>query len=108
MMPAHAPLPEIFLSPAYRHVQRLLAAWLDTGQGSVFALRAALGALDRVEYDRLSRWLAWSCVAAASHGDARLETRLERLDPRLARTLHAAMDKLPGAPGQGRRLRLSA
>jgi hypothetical protein len=58
--------PEIVLSPAYRKAQRLLSAWLErdrTAHRQVFAMRAAIAALDARDRHSLSRWLAWLCVA---------------------------------------------
>lgn len=112
-MPVNTVLSEINLSPAYRQVQRLLSRWLEAGRTrhgdvSAFAVRAALGSLDIVEYDRLSRWLAWICVAARSHGDATLAVRLKRLDTVLGSAVRMAMHKLPGATDPGLPLRLSA
>lgn len=113
MMPANATLPEITLSPAYRHVQRQLAKWLESGRiaagdSSAFAVRTAIGSLDIAEYDRLSRWLAWVCLAARSHGDATLTARLKQLDLALGSAVRMAMHKLPGSGDAGHLLRLSA
>lgn len=113
-MPVNTALSEINLSPAYRQVQRLLSAWLDAGRASqgdvsAFAVRAALGSLDIVEYDRLSRWLAWVCLASRSQGDTTLVARLKHLDTVLGSAVRMAMHKLPGnTAGPGLPLRLSA
>ena len=112
-MPVNTALSEINLSLAYRQVQRLLSAWLEAERArhddvSAFAVRAALGRLDIVEYDRLSRWLAWVCLAARSQGDSTLTARLKRLDVVLGSAVRMAMHKLPGAAGPGLPLRLSA
>ncbi len=111
MMPADTPLSEITLSPAYRHVQRQLSRWLEsgrTGDASAFAVRTALGTLNLVEYDRLSRWLAWLCLAARSRGDSMLAMRLKRLDTALGSAVRLAMHKLPGARRPGQPLQRSA
>lgn len=115
MMPADTALSEVTLSPAYRHVQRLLSTWLESGRiasgdNSAFAVRTAIGTLDLVEYDRLSRWLAWVCLAARSHGDTTLTARLKQLDIALGSAVRMAMHKLPGADVDmsGHLLRLSA
>lgn len=113
MMPANTALSEVTLSPAYRHVQRLLSTWLESGRiasgdHSAFAVRTAIGALDLVEYDRLSRWLAWICVAARSRGDSTLAARLKQLDTTLGSAVRMAMHKLPGMVVPGHLQRLSA
>ena len=112
-MPVNTVLSEITLSPAYRQVLRLFSGWLEAGrtshgEASAFAVRAALGNLDIVEYDRLSRWLAWMCLAARSQGDTTLATRLKHLDIVLGSAVRMAMHKLPGVAGPELSLRLSA
>lgn len=113
MMLAKPVLSEITLSPAYRHVQRQLSKWLESGRvaagdSSAFAVRTAIGNLNIVEYDRLSRWLAWVCLAARSHGDTTLTARLKQLDIALGSAVRMAMHKLPGTVDAGHLLRLSA
>lgn len=114
IMRADATVPCISLSPAYRHAQRVTARWLDGGDNARrtrFALRTAWAALDAMDHDRLVRWLAWLCVAAASHGDTALGARLQRVDAIWGLAITRAMGKLPGAraaPVRHRALRLSA
>ncbi len=92
-----------------------MARWVENGKADArrtrFALRAAWAALDATEHDRFIRWLAWLCVAAASHGDATLAARLRHLDADWAVAIARAMRKLPGHPHAAKplhALRLSA
>ncbi|MEI7036624.1 hypothetical protein [Fulvimonas yonginensis] len=91
-------LPQLSLSPVYRHAQRLLGAWLEQGQASArlhaVRVRAALAALDPVERHRFARWLAWLCVAA-EYRRVDLGTRIRRLDAALSRAVEAARATLP-------------
>lgn len=113
-MPVDTTAPNIALSPAYRHAQRVLAQWLEHEQADArrarFMLRVAWTALNALERDRMVRWLAWLSVAAASHRDTRLTTRIRRLDAALGQTVTRAMRTLPGQrhATRGQRLRLSA
>lgn len=106
--------PNNALSPAYRHAQRVMAGWLEDEQADArrarFVLRAAWSALDAAERDRMTRWLAWLSVAAESHDDIQLTTRIQRLDAALAQTVTHAMRTLPVQrhATRAKRLRLSA
>ncbi|MFC3651814.1 hypothetical protein ACFONN_09685 [Dyella humi] len=85
------------LSAPYRKIQRLLSEWLEGGRTArrqVFAIRATIAALDALDRHRLSRWLAWWCVAAAGRGKWMLG-RIERLDPALGASTEAALSGLP-------------
>jgi hypothetical protein len=90
--------PELALSAPYRQAQRLLAGWLERdvieALREVFAVRAAVAALNGVEQHRLSRWLAWLCVAAASRGESILG-RVRRLDLNLGASTEKALSQLP-------------
>lgn len=103
--------PNIALSPAYLHAQRVMARWLEAREAGArrarFALRTAWTPLDATEHDRLVRWLAWLRLAASSHGDTRLETRIQQLDVALDLAITRAMRTLPGQRHvpHGRRLR---
>ncbi len=105
---------EIRLSPPYRQAQRLLAGWIQSRRTvpddhSVFAVRAALGALGNVEYDRLTRWLAWLEVATVTQGEPALSKRLKRLDTALSSAVRMAAYKLPVEQATpARHLRLTA
>jgi len=75
--------PEIQLSLSFKHAQRAFAAMLDrtsSDAGDVFGARTALGALDRGDQVRLTRWLAWQVLARNPAALA----RIERTDARLA------------------------
>ena len=85
------------LSAAYRKAQRLLSAWLEGGRTArrqVFAIRATIARLDASERHRLSRWLAWWCVAAAGQGE-RMLGRIDRLDPALGASTELSLSHLP-------------
>ncbi|WP_233839860.1 hypothetical protein [Dyella sp. 2HG41-7] len=89
--------PELALSAHYRKAQRLLSAWLDadwTARRQVFAIRTALAALDATDRHRLTRWLAWWCLAVAGRGEWLLG-RIERLDPVLGASTELALSMLP-------------
>jgi hypothetical protein len=90
--------PELVLSAPYRQAQRLLSEWLEwdvvEALRQVFAVRAALASLSTVEQHRLSRWLAWLCVSAASRGESILG-RLRRLDLNLGTSTEKALSQLP-------------
>jgi hypothetical protein len=90
---------ELSLSEAYRRAQRQLAAWLERAPSDarhgVFAVRAALAALDATERSRLARWLAWLSVAARSRGGASPATRILRLDASLQQAMEDALARLP-------------
>lgn len=94
---------ELALSPAYRHAQRVLAAWLEYGNAEArrgaFAARAALASLDPAERHRLVRWLAWLYVSARSRG-ASIQTRIQRLDAALGAAVEDALSRLPSGAGQ--------
>jgi hypothetical protein len=91
-------LPQLSLSPVYRHAQRALGAWLEQDRAcarrQALRVRTALAALDAVERHRLVRWLAWLCLAA-QHRGADLGERIRRLDAALSRTVEAALATLP-------------
>jgi hypothetical protein len=92
-----ATIPEMALSAAYRKAQRLLAAWLEhdrTAIRQVFAVRAAIAALDARDRYSLSRWLAWLNVAAMSRSESIL-VRIQRLDPALGASTEWALARLP-------------
>ncbi|WP_147293332.1 hypothetical protein [Dyella monticola] len=92
-----ATIPEMALSAPYRKAQRLLSAWLEGGRTArrqVFTIRAVLPALDAADKHRLSRWLAWLCVAAGARGEWLLR-RIERLDPAFGASTAAALLQLP-------------
>jgi hypothetical protein len=95
-----ATTPELKLSAPYREAQRLLADWLERdllgAQRQVFAVRAAVARLSTHERHSLSRWLAWLCVAAASHGGSILG-RIRRLDDRLGANTFDALSRLPSS-----------
>jgi hypothetical protein len=79
-MTTHA---EITLSPSFKQAQRAFAAMLDrpgSDAADVFGARTALGALDRGDNVRLTRWLAWQVFARNPQALA----RIERTDARLA------------------------
>jgi hypothetical protein len=85
------------LSAAYRKAQRLLSVWLEGGRTArrqVFAIRATIARLDALDRHRLSRWLAWWCVAATSQGK-RMLGRIDRLDPALGASTELALSQLP-------------
>lgn len=111
---SHASLPQTHLSPAYRRAQRELTRWLEASphhaRRAAFVARGSLGALDPVEYDRLARWLAWTCAALRSQGSQDPAARLERLDTTLGAATRAQLQRLPGAAQRdaARRLRHSA
>ncbi|WP_049623085.1 hypothetical protein [Frateuria defendens] len=90
---------ELQLSAAYRQAQRKLGHWIAQSgaisRQQAFQARAALAPLDATEHDRLVRWLAWLCVAARSRGDARLPSRLRRLDATLQQAVERALARLP-------------
>jgi hypothetical protein len=90
--------PELVLSAPYRQAQRLLADWLERdvveALREVFAVRAALASLSAAEQHRLSRWLAWLCVAAASRGESILG-RVRRLDLNLGASTEKVLSRLP-------------
>ena len=91
-------MPQLSLSPVYRHAQRLLGAWLEQAPAvalrQAFRVRGALVGLDPVEHHRLARWLAWLCVAAT---DRRVDLggRIRLLDASLYRAVSAALATLP-------------
>ncbi|HUA79464.1 MAG TPA: hypothetical protein VL997_03770 [Dyella sp.] len=92
-----ATTPELALSAHYRKAQRLLSGWLESGwtaRRQVFAIRTALAALDAVDRHRLTRWLAWWCLAFARRGEWLLG-RIERLDPVLGASTELALSQLP-------------
>lgn len=91
-------MPQMALSPVYRHAQRVLGAWLEQGHAAArlqaVRVRGALTPLDAVERHRFARWLAWLCVAAESRR-IDLGHRLRRLDATLWRAVEAALATLP-------------
>jgi hypothetical protein len=91
-------VPQLSLSPVYRHAQRVLGAWLEQHHAAArlhaVRVRAALGALDPVEQHRFARWLAWLCVAA-QYQRTDLISRVRRLDAALSRAVEAALATLP-------------
>jgi hypothetical protein len=99
---------ELVLSPAYRHAQRSLAAWLGQGHGMarrhVFRARTALAALDASERHRMARWLAWLSIATRSQGVKDLGTRVRRLDDALYRMMEDAAGRLPAVAVSGSRI----
>jgi hypothetical protein len=94
---------ELALSPAYRHAQRVLAAWLEYGNAEArrgaFAARAALAGLDPAERHRVVRWLAWLHIAARSRGTS-LQARIQRLDATLCAAVEDMLSRLPPGIGQ--------
>jgi hypothetical protein len=85
------------LSAAYRKAQRQFSQWLEGGRTArrqVFAIRTTIAALDAADRHRLSRWLAWWCVAAMGRGGQVLG-RIDRLDPMLGASTEAALSMLP-------------
>jgi hypothetical protein len=106
-------VPQLSLSPVYRHAQRVLGAWLEQGHATArlhaVRVRAALAPLDPVERHRFARWLAWLCVAA-EHRRSDLDGRIRRLDATLHRAVETARALLPAtarpaAPAAGSRSR---
>lgn len=91
-------LPQLSLSPVYRHAQRVLGAWLEQGHAAArlhaVRVRAALAPLDPVERHRFARWLAWLCLAAEQRRPG-LDGRIRRLDATLHRAVEAARALLP-------------
>ena len=92
-------IPEIHLSPALRAAQRAVAAWLERGgadaRRAAFAARTSLALLDRTDHARLTRWLAWICLAGTSQGSQAAQARIQRLDPRLGSRIAGEMERLP-------------
>lgn len=90
--------PELLLSAPYRHAQRVLAEWLERdvidALRQVFTVRAVVASLNAAERHRLSRWLAWLCVAAASRGHSVLG-RIRRLDLTLGESTENILSRLP-------------
>lgn len=97
-------IPQLSLSPVYRHAQRMLGAWLEQGHATArlhaVRVRAALAPLDPVERHRFARWLAWLCVAA-EHRRSDLHGRIRRLDATLHRSVEAAVALLPATARPG-------
>lgn len=91
-------MPQLSLSPVYRHVQRMLGAWLEqtpaVARRHALRVRGALVGLDPVEHHRLARWLAWLCVAA-QYRRVDLAGRIRFLDGPLHRAVSAALQTLP-------------
>lgn len=91
-------IPQLSLSPVYRHAQRVLGAWLEQGHAAArlhaVRVRAALAPLDPVERHRFARWLAWLCVTAEQRRSD-LDGRIRRLDATLHRSVEAARALLP-------------
>jgi len=91
-------MPQMSLSPVYRHAQRVLGAWLEQGHAAArlqaVRVRSALTPLDAVERHRFARWLAWLCVTAESRR-IDLGRRLRYLDATLWRAVQAALATLP-------------
>ena len=92
-------VPELHLSPALRAAERAVATWLERSgadaRRAAFAARAALGQLDRTDYVRLTRWLAWTCLASSSQGIQAALARMQRLDPRLGARIADEVERLP-------------
>ena len=106
-------IPQLSLSPVYRHAQQVLGAWLEQGHAAArlhaVRVRAALAPLDPVERHRFARWLAWLCVAAEQRRSG-LDGRIRRLDGALHRSVESARALLPAtarpvAPALGQRTR---
>lgn len=97
--PAMSSMTEIQLSPALRAAQRALSAWLErSGSGArcaAFGARAAVTKLDPTDHGRLTRWLAWICIAAASGDGFAQKKRIQRLDSALGNAVAREMERLP-------------
>jgi hypothetical protein len=97
-------MPQLSLSPVYRHAQRVLGAWLEQAPAAArrraFGVRGALVGLDPVERHRLARWLAWLCVAA-QYRRIDLAGRIRLLDGALHRAVAAALGTLPQSARPG-------
>ncbi|HEV2621394.1 MAG TPA: hypothetical protein VGU65_04805 [Frateuria sp.] len=93
-------VPQLSLSPVYRHAQRVLGTWLEQGHAvarlHAVRVRAALAPLDPVERHRFARWLAWLCLAAEQRRFD-LDGRIRRLDVALHRAVQTARALLPAA-----------
>lgn len=89
---------EIQLSPALRAAQRALSAWLEhsgsDARQAAFGARAALATLDRTDHGRLTRWLAWICIASAGREGLAPERRIQRLDAALGNAISVEIERL--------------
>ncbi|MBL8297236.1 MAG: hypothetical protein JNN30_02705 [Rhodanobacteraceae bacterium] len=86
--------PELRLSQAFKIAQRIYASLLDARHfDASFALaaRAYLAALDKLDQERLTRWLAWQTQVR----NPQALTRIERVDQRLAARVLHARSRLP-------------
>lgn len=95
---AMSSMTEIQLSPALRAAQRALSAWLERSgsdaRRAAFGARAALAQLDCADRGRLTRWLGWICIAAASRDGLAPERRIAHLDAALGSAIASEIERL--------------